>query len=137
MTRHGRWYLSALLWTWGGAVYFLAEVVYKLIAGKPEQISWTMLVLAAILCIPIERLGGRVPYPLLAQGFACAVLITFAELVAGLVLNVWLGLGVWDYSAQPCNLLGQICLPFSLLWWLLATVFIPVFDHVRSQIEGQ
>ena len=136
MSTRGRWYLSVLLWTWGGAVYFLMEVIYKLLAGKPETISWTMLVLAAILCIPIERLGRKVPVPLPVQALFCACIITFAELLAGLVLNVCLGLGIWDYSNMPCNLLGQICLPFAALWWVLSMIFIPLFDHIRAEIES-
>ena len=37
--------------------------------------------------------------------------ITCAEFLTGLVVNRALGLGVWDYSKQPHNLMGQICLP--------------------------
>ena len=35
-----------------------------------------------------------------------------------------LGWNVWDYSSMPLNLYGQICLPFSGLWFLLC---IPAF----------
>lgn len=45
----------------------------------------------------------------------CGV-ITSAELCAGVICNMWLGWGVWDYSHLHPNLWGQICLPFSLLW---------------------
>ena len=115
MSRAGRWVLSMLLWTWGGTVYFLLEVAYKTAAGEPERISWTMLVLAMLLCIPVERCGEQLPWevPLWLQATACAALVTAAELVAGLVLNVWLGLGVWDYSCLPGNFLGQICPQFT------------------------
>ena len=62
MSRSGCWGLSVLMWTWGGAAYFLLEVAYKTARGEPERISWTMLVLAAILCIPIERAGAEMPW---------------------------------------------------------------------------
>ena len=62
MSRAGKWVLSMLLWTWGGAAYFLLEVVYKTITGHPEHISWTMLVLAMVLCIPIERCAALIYY---------------------------------------------------------------------------
>lgn len=135
MTKRGRLYLSILLWTWGGVVYYLAEIIYKSVAGRQDSISWTMLFLAILLSIPIERLGGRVPYPLPVQGLACAALITGAEFLAGLVLNVWLGLGIWDYSGIPGNVMGQICLPFTGLWLLVSLVCIPLFDHIRGEIE--
>lgn len=138
MSRAGRWVLSVLMWTWGGAAYFLLEVAYKTARGEPERISWTMLVLAAILCIPIERAGAEMPWdvPLWIQAAGCAVLVTATELIAGLILNVWLGLVVWDYSDLWGNLWGQICPQFAAIWWGLCLVFIPVFDWMRYAVAG-
>ena len=138
MSRSGCGVLSVLMWTWGGAAYFLLEVAYKTARGVPERISWTMLVLAAILCIPIERAGAEMPWdvPLWMQAAGCAVLVTATELIAGLILNVWLGLGVWDYSDLWGNLWGQICPQFAAIWWGLCLVFIPVFDWMRYAVAG-
>ena len=138
MTRAGLWVLSMLLWTWGGTVYFLLEVAYKTATGSPERISWTMLVLAIVLCIPVERAGYQLPWacPLWLQAMACAALVTLVEFIAGCVLNLWIGLDIWDYSDIPFNLLGQICLPFSLAWWVLCFAFIPVFDWLRWAVIG-
>ena len=138
MTRAGRWILSMLLWSWGGTVYFLLEVVWKTIRGEPEKISWTMLVLAIFLTASVERCGYQLPWrvPLWLQALACAALVTASELLAGLVLNVWLGLGIWDYSHLPGNLWGQICPQFFLIWWGLCLIFIPAFDWMRWSIEG-
>ncbi len=138
MSRAGRWVLSMLLWFWGGTVYFLLEVAYKTIRGEPQRISWTMLVLAVLLTIPVERCGEQLPWhvPLWLQALASAVLATAVELAAGLVLNLWLGLGVWDYSRLPGNFLGQICPQFFVVWWGLCFLFIPVFDWMRWSVEG-
>ena len=35
------------------------------------------------------------------------------------LVNRVLHLHVWDYSALPLNIMGQICLPFSLIWFVL------------------
>ena len=138
MSRAGRRVLSMLLWTWGGTVYFLLEVIWKLARGEPERISWTMLVLAILLTIPVERCGAELPWtcPLWLQGAACAALVTAAELGAGLVLNMILGLSVWDYSHLPGNLWGQICPQFAAAWFVLCLVFIVVFDWMRYAVEG-
>ena len=138
MTRRGSAVLSMLLWTWGGTMYFLVEVAYKTLSGRTSAISWTMLVLAGFLCIPIERCGAELPWdtPLWLQALGCAVAVTAAELAAGLILNVWLGLGVWDYSRIPFNLWGQICLAYFCLWWVLCLIFIPVFDWLRYAVAG-
>ena len=127
-----------LLWTWGGTVYYLLEVAYKSLTDHPERISWTMLVVAIILCIPVERCGAELPWgcPLWFQALCCAILVTAVEFVSGLVLNIWLGLGIWDYSDLPFNFMGQICLQFFFVWWGLCFVFIPVFDWMRWAVEG-
>lgn len=48
-----------------------------------------------------------------------AVIITGIEFLIGYFVNIVLELHVWDYSHLPTNLMGQICLPFSLLWFLI------------------
>lgn len=119
-------------------MYYLMEVAYKTATGHPERISWTMLVLAIVLCVPIERAGAELPWecPIWLQAACCAALVTVVELVAGVVLNLWMGLGVWDYSGLPGNLWGQICPQFALLWWVLCLLFIPVFDWLRYAVAG-
>ena len=138
MTKTGQRVLSMLLWSWGGTVYFLLEVVFKTLRGEQEQISWTMLVLAVILTIPVERCGEQLPWevPLWLQALSCALLVTVVELAAGVILNIWLGLDIWDYSHLPFNLWGQVCPQFSAVWWFLCLVFIPAFDWLRWSVEG-
>ena len=138
MTRWSDAVLSMLLWAWGGTVYFLLEVAFKSFTGHPERISWTMLVVAILLTIPVERAGEQLPWevPLWLQALVCAALVTAVELAAGCVINLWLGWDVWDYTAMPGNLWGQICPQYSALWFVLCLVFIPTFDWLRWAVEG-
>lgn len=137
MSRAGCRVLSMLLWSWGGTVYFLLEVAFKTITGHPERISWTMLVVAILLTVPVERAGAELPWscPLWLQALCCSALVTAVELVSGLVLNLWLGLDIWDYTDLPGNFLGQICPQYSAVWWVLCLVFIPAFDWLRYAVE--
>lgn len=137
MSRAGCRVLSMLLWSWGGTVYFLLEVAFKTITGHPERISWTMLVVAILLTVPVERCGAQLPWscPLWLQALCCAALVTAVELVSGLFLNLWLGLDIWDYTDLPGNFLGQICPQYSAVWWVLCLVFIPAFDWLRYAVE--
>ncbi|MDY3690834.1 MAG: hypothetical protein SO072_02570 [Dysosmobacter sp.] len=130
--------LSVLLWTWAGAVYFFLEVAWKTLRGEPEAISWTMFLLAIILAIPLERFGAELPWemPLVLQALICGTAITGAELAAGLVLNVWLRMDVWDYSHMPGNLWGQVCPQFWALWCVLSVGAIVALDWVRYAVEG-
>lgn len=137
-SRAGKRLLSALLWTWTGTTYFFMEVAWKTLRGRPEAISWTMLLLGVFLAIPLERCGAELPWemPLLGQAAICAAAITAAEFIAGCILNLWLGLGIWDYTALPGNLLGQVCPQFSLLWLALSIFGIIMLDWMRYTVEG-
>ena len=38
---------------------------------------------------------------------------------------------VWDYSNMPFNILGQICLPFTILWFFISILAIVLDDWIR------
>ena len=60
-----------------------------------------------------------------------SLIITILELGAGLILNVELGLNVWDYSSLKFNLIGQISLEYSILWFFLSFPAIIFYDYIR------
>ena len=62
-----------------------------------------------------KRLSRRSPA---IRALAGAGVITAVELAAGLMANRQYT--VWDYRDMPGNFLGQICLPYSLLWMPLS-----------------
>lgn len=65
-----------------------------------------------------------------------ALIITQLEFLTGMLVNVKLGLGVWDYSHLPFQVAGQICLLFSFYWFLLsylALSLLSVFDRFRKR----
>lgn len=92
----------------GGAGYVGLELLYR---GR-SHIS--MFVAGGLCFLLLGSLRRRLPLPMPVQGIFGSGIITAVELGFGLMINR--SHEVWDYSAQPMNLLGQICLPFSLLW---------------------
>ena len=60
------------------------------------------------------------------SGFYDGAAITLVEFAVGCTVNLWLGWGVWNYANVPGNVLGQICLPFSLIWLLLCAAACPI-----------
>ena len=60
-----------------------------------------------------------------------AFFITSIEFISGEILNVRLGMNIWDYSDVPYNLDGQICLPFVGFWVILSAVGIAFDDFLR------
>lgn len=73
----------------------------------------------------------------LIQMIVSAVIITELEFFTGCIVNIILGYNVWDYSDMPLNLMGQICLSYSVLWMLLSIVIIYVDDVIRSRLFGE
>lgn len=46
-----------------------------------------------------------------------AVIITAVEFIFGIIFNIVLHMNVWNYENLPFNILGQICLPYTVLWF--------------------
>ena len=59
-------------------------------------------------------------------------MLIVSQLTAGLVFNVWLGLGLWDYTSLFGNFLGQICLRYALIWRSLAALTAYLTEHDAS-----
>ena len=59
------------------------------------------------------------------------------EFAVGIVVNVWFGWDVWNYSRQIGNVMGQICLPYSVLWMFLSLIIIFVDDGIRHFLFGE
>ena len=124
---------SALLCYIGGMSYVLLELLWR---------GWShpsMFLVGGICFVLIGEINGRLlqwntPFVLLAVVCACAV--TLVELVSGLLLNIRWQLQVWDYGALPFNFMGQICLPYFLLWIPLSAAAIFADDWLRHVLFG-
>lgn len=116
-----------LLFTVGGGLYAAIEVLWR------GYTHWTMAILGGVCFVICGMVNEILTWntPLWIQALICCLAITVAELVAGLILNIWLGLGIWDYSGLPYNLAGQICLGYSCLWYLLSIPAIVLDDWLR------
>ena len=123
----------AVLALCGGCVYFLIEMAWR------GHSHWTMAVLGGVCFVLIGDINEFIPWnmPLVLQGAIGSGTVTLLELVSGIILNLWLGLGIWDYSNMPFNFLGQICLPFSLLWVALSVVAVILDDWLRYWLFGE
>ena len=99
----------------GGCAYPLLEIVWRGHTHSSMAIAGG-LCMCAIHFVCNKRMKTQ---PLVLKCLAGAGIITGIELIIGVVVNKWLQLQVWDYSHQPFNILGQVCLPFSILWAFL------------------
>ena len=76
-----------------------------------------------------EHLSWDTPFYIQCLIGTTGVLIL--EFIFGCIVNLWLNLDVWDYSNQPLNILGQVCISFALLWFILTAVAIVIDDYIR------
>jgi len=99
----------------GALLYSLMEVLWR------GYTHWTMALTGGfclgaiyILCRKMRR------RPLWEKCLAGCGIITGTEFLVGCLVNRLLGWDVWDYSGLPGNLLGQVCLWYTGLWFVLS-----------------
>ena len=125
---------SAILCYIGGMTYVLLELLWR---------GWShpsMFLVGGICFVLIGEINGRLLQwntPFVLQAVVCACAVTLVELVSGLLLNIRWQLQVWDYGALPFNFMGQICLPYFLLWIPLSAAAIFADDWLRHVLFGE
>lgn len=75
--------------------------------------------------------------PMIVDAMIASLFTTVLEYIFGYILNIKLGLNVWDYSNMPFNVDGQICLTYSIAWTLLIPFAFWLGDHYRHNKLGE
>ena len=125
---------SLVLCAIGGGAYYLVELIWR---GSSH---FSMILVGGMCFLCIGQLNHSYlewEMPLTSQMFLSGGIITVIEFAAGLLLNVKLGLGIWDYSDIPYNFMGQICLSYFALWQFLSIVGILLDDYIRYWFFGE
>lgn len=68
------------------------------------------------------------------KALLCGLFITAIELIIGIIMNIRLKAGVWDYSLMPMNFLGQISFTFSVMWCILSIPMMKITAMIRNVI---
>ena len=107
---------EGLIFLTGSCAYPTLEMIWR---GRTHY----SMALAGGVCLYLinrvccEKMRGK---RISSRCVTASAIITGVELATGLIFNDLMGCNVWDYSNMPMNLMGQICLPYSLLWCGLA-----------------
>lgn len=119
-----------ILFLVGGALYIVIELLWR------GYSHWTMFILGGICFFYIGLLNEELPWdmPLIKQMFVGAIIITMLEFIFGIIVNGVYNMNVWDYSNMPFNILGQVCLHYSILWFFIALPAIVLDDWLRYWI---
>lgn len=116
-----------VLFSVGGAVYIMMELLWR------GYSHWTMFIVGGLCFVLIGLINELYTYEmsLAKQMLIGACIVTSVEFISGCIINLWLGWNVWDYSDMPFNVLGQVCLPYAVLWVLLSGAAIILDDYLR------
>ena len=98
-----------LLFAMGGAGYVGLELLWR---GRSHVSMFVAGGACFLLLGKLCRVRPRLP--LSARCLVGSGIITGVELTTGMLVNQ--DYRVWDYRGMPMNFMGQICLPYSLLW---------------------
>ena len=125
-------WLHGIFFLIGGLLYQMVEILWR---GYSHPSMFIVGGLCFVLLGLLNEIGPCRNAPLLVHMVLAAGIVTAVELLAGLVLNVWMGLGVWDYSGLPGNFMGQVCIWFALLWLLLSLPAMKLEDWLHTVFE--
>ena len=100
------------LGTLGGTLYYTFEVIFRGFS------HWSMFLLGGLCLIFFAQQGMWTGWdaPLWKQVGWCVIFVTACEFITGIFVNKIMGWAVWDYTDQPFQLMGQICLPFAVIF---------------------
>lgn len=103
----------AYVFLFGCFMYSLMEIAAR------GYTHWSMTLTGGVCFAYIYHVTNERKMPLFLKCAAGTLFITSAEFAVGIFDNIIMKWNVWDYSDMPANLLGQICIPFSVLWFVL------------------
>ena len=122
-------YKNSVIFFIFGVSYVFLEIFYR---GYSDISMFFIGGLCGLIIGLINEVTPKMP--VLLQMLLGSVIVTCIEFVTGYILNIKLGLHIWDYSNLRFNILGQVSLLFSVLWFLLSFIVIHVDDILRHDV---
>lgn len=128
-------YKNLILWLTGGIVYFYMEIAFR------GYSHYSMLICGGICFLVVGSAGRRILensrsalWAVIEIMVSGMMIITSIELFTGVIVNMIFHWNVWDYSEQKYNVMGQICLSYSLLWSVLSLLCVYLDNIIRKYI---
>ncbi len=114
----------------GAGLYSAIEVAFR------GYTHWTMTLTGGFIFLLIYFMNKRLrSKKLFIRCLISCVIITVIELIVGIIVNIILKMDVWDYSNQPFNLFGQICLLFSAAWFIISIPACLLASFIREKLD--
>ena len=121
---------KGILFVIGAAGYGLIEIIWR-------GYTHISMLFAGGICFNIFSIIAkkRKQMSKIKIFFVGSLAVTAVEFVFGCIFNLMLRKNVWNYSKQPFNILGQICLLYSFFWGILSLFFIPLAGRCEKYIS--
>ncbi|MCT4544941.1 MAG: putative ABC transporter permease [Vallitalea sp.] len=114
-----------------GDIYYVLEGFWR---------GWSNIIMLFIggLCgLIIGLINEKTKLKIWQQCLIDTIIIICIEFIFGVILNRWLRLEIWNYDKLCGNILGQICLPYSILWFFLIPVAIWFYNWLKYRLYNE
>ena len=128
------------IWFIIGAFYFVLEGIWRIPQGGYANIIMLPIGgLCGVLIGGINQVPRFYRLKVLWQTLLGTVIVLIVEFIAGFILNIRLGLDLWDYSQLPFNVMGQVAPRYAVFWFFLIPFGIWFEDKIRYDLwrEGE
>jgi uncharacterized membrane protein len=119
-----------------GIVYYGIEELFRWGQSNP-----IMIAIGGICGVLVGLLNEYPSFYTLSIRLQCllgTIIVLVIEFMSGMALNVWLKLNVWSYAGIWGNIMGQVCIPYALLWYFICVpLAIWLDDYLRRKLFGE
>lgn len=114
----------------GGTVYQSLELFWR------RRTHWTMFLAGGVCAVLLEFICNGIFFalPLFFKCVLGALIITAVEFTVGCIVNLRLGMNVWDYSGLRFHVLGQISLFFTVIWGVISLPALLLLNFLHTVI---
>lgn len=123
--------VDGILFFTGAVGYCTLELLWR---GRTH---WSMMLAGGLCFLSFAKIEEHMQNA--HRLYRCIVgsaAVTVTEFFFGVVFNVFLDKGVWDYSRIPFNFMGQICLLYSVIWGFLCLPCMPFALRIYKSLLG-
>jgi len=117
------------VFTIGSIGYSVIEVLWR------GFTHWTMSITGGICFLFIYLTNLKLTTKsIFKRSLVGSTIITAVEFLSGCIINKIFKLNVWDYSKDKFNIMGQVCLLYSFLWFLLCIPLVYLCRYINKNI---
>ena len=122
-----------VLWVLGGVIYYSCEMIFRGFS------HWSMFFLGGFCLVFFAQQGLWTGWnaPLWQQTLWCVIFVSSGEFITGIFVNKIMHWNVWDYSDQPFQLMGQICVTYTILFSGLCVIGIFLSGYLLYFLYGE